>query len=135
MPLGHLGVNVPDLDLARGYYDRLMPLLGYETFLSGPDEFAYKPAHGKPGTYIFFYPSSSREPYSRHRTGLQHLAFIVPHRAAVQQAHEAAVASGDTIVHEPREFPQYHPGYYATFWLDPFGLMLEAVCHKTAGQT
>ena len=34
------------------------------------------------------------------------------------------------IVHPPQEFPQYHPGYYAVFWLDPEGFMLEAVCHK-----
>jgi hypothetical protein len=24
---------------------------------------------------------------------------------------------------------RYPPPYYATFWLDPFGMMLEAVCH------
>jgi hypothetical protein len=25
-----------------------------------------------------------------------------------------------------------HPPDYATFWLDPFGFMLEAVCHRDA---
>ena len=30
---------------------------------------------------------------------------------------------------EPQHFPEYPPPYYATFWLDPFGFMLEAVCH------
>jgi len=25
-------------------------------------------------------------------------------------------------------FPQYRPYYFATFWLDPEGFMLEAVC-------
>lgn len=54
MPLGHLGLNVPDLVRAREYYDRLMP--GYETFLSAPDQFAYKPVDGKIGPYLF-YPS------------------------------------------------------------------------------
>ncbi len=29
----------------------------------------------------------------------------------------------------PQEWPQYPPPYFATFWLDPFGIMLEAVCH------
>ena len=36
---------------------------------------------------------------------------------------------GSDVVHPPREFPDYPPPYYATFWLDPFGIMLEAVCH------
>jgi len=34
-----------------------------------------------------------------------------------------------TVVRAPQAFPQYPPPYYATFWLDPFGFMLEAVCH------
>lgn len=131
MPLGHLGVNVPDLVRAKEYYDRLMPLLGYETFLSAPQEFAYKPAGGKVGTYIFFYPSRDVAEYSRHRTGLQHLAFMVNSRDLVQEVHRVAVALGSEVLHEPREFPEYHPGYFATFWLDPYGQMLEAVCHKT----
>jgi catechol 2,3-dioxygenase-like lactoylglutathione lyase family enzyme len=132
MPLGHLGVNVPDLDHAKKYYDSLMPLLGYEAFLDGADEFAYKPAEGKVGTYIFFYPSLDRGEYSRHRTGLQHLAFMVKSRRVVEEVHGVVVALGGEVVHEPREFPEYHPGYYATFWLDPYGQMLEVVCHKTS---
>lgn len=54
MPLGHVGVNVPNLVHAKAYYDTVMPLLDYETFLSRPGEFAYKPAEGKVGTYVFF---------------------------------------------------------------------------------
>lgn len=56
---------------------------------------------------------------------------MVNSRDRVQEVHRVAVALGSEVVHEPREFPQYHPGYYATFWLDPYGQMLEAVCHKT----
>ena len=33
------------------------------------------------------------------------------------------------VLHEPQHFPQYPQPYLATFWLDPFGFMLEAVCH------
>ena len=40
------------------------------------DQFAFMPAEGKRGTSLFFYPTRSPEPYSRHdTTGLQHLAF------------------------------------------------------------
>ena len=127
--LGHLGINVPDLVSARGYYDALMPLVGFEPFLVGQDEFAYRPAGGKPGTFLFFYPAVQTGQYSRHRAGLQHLAFIVKTRSAVDDVHRFAVSAGNEIVHEPQRFPQYPPPYYATFWLDPFGVMLEAVCH------
>ena len=126
--LGHLGINVADLEVAKSYYDELLPLLGFEPFLSSAEEFAYKPASGKPGTYLFFYPSGS-SPYSRHATGLQHLAFIVAARSCVQAAHDRASALGSEIVHAPRVFPEYPQPYFAAFWLDPFGIMLEAVCH------
>ena len=36
---------------------------------------------------------------------------------------------GSEVVHPPRVFPEYPEPYFATFWLDPFGMMLEAVCH------
>jgi catechol 2,3-dioxygenase-like lactoylglutathione lyase family enzyme len=130
MPLGHLGINVPDLRGAKAYYDAVMPLLGYEPFMDSSDEFAFRPAGAKVGTFLFFYPSAEQGEYSRHRCGLQHLAFMVNSRERVREVHDLALSLGDEILHQPKEFPQYHPGYFATFWLDPFGHMLEAVCHK-----
>jgi catechol 2,3-dioxygenase-like lactoylglutathione lyase family enzyme len=127
--LGHIGVNVPDLAAAQEYYDALMPLLDFEPFVVHDDEFAYKPGANKRGTYLFFYPSQSIDDFSRDRTGLQHLAFMVPTRTAVHTVHEFVRAAGSEVLHAPQAFPQYPPPYYATFWLDPFGIMLEAVCH------
>ena len=127
--LGHLGVNVPDLEAARAYYDQLLPALGFEPFLRTPDQVAYQPAGGKPGTYLFFYAAAEPRPYSRHAAGLQHLAFSVPTRSEVRAAHELAVGWGAAVLHPPRQFPQYPPPYFATFWLDPHGFLLEVVCH------
>lgn len=131
--LGHVGINVPDLQAAKQYYDRVMPLLGFDTFLAADDEFAYRPANGKPGTYLFFYPSAEVSRYSQHQTGLQHLAFMVPTRSAVKTVHDVAAAIADEVggqvLHRPQVFPQYPQPYFATFWQDPWGLVLEAVCH------
>jgi catechol 2,3-dioxygenase-like lactoylglutathione lyase family enzyme len=131
--LGHVGLNVPELDAARRYYSAVMPLAGFEVFLDAEDEFAYRPAGGKPGTYLFFYPSAEQSEYSRRQTGLQHLAFMVRTRSAVRAVHaaaaELAAQFGGQVLHEPQVFPQYPQPYFATFWLDPWGFMLEAVCH------
>ena len=129
MPLGHVGLNVPDLGAAKTYYDQIMPLLAYEEFFSTSEEFSYRPSDGKAGTFLFFYPQQEPGSYSRHRVGLQHLAFIVKTQAAVDDAHDFVVQLGSEVLFAPQEFPQYHPGYYATFWTDPFGQMLEAVHH------
>jgi catechol 2,3-dioxygenase-like lactoylglutathione lyase family enzyme len=127
--IGHLGINVPELATARTYYDELMPVLGFELFLSDEDQFAFRPRSGKPGTYLFVYQATRPSQYSRDHTGLQHLAFMVPSRSAVHDALGRAVELGSQVVHLPQEFPDYPPPYFAAFWLDPFGIMLEAVCH------
>jgi len=127
--LGHLAINVPDLAAAKRYYDALMPLVGFEPFFHADNEFAYKPAANKRGTYLFFYPSAQPSDYSHHRTGLQHLAFMVPRRSSVHAVHEHVVNLGGPVIHTPQHFPQYPSPYYATFWYDPHGIKLEAVCH------
>lgn len=130
MPLGHLGLNVSDLAAAKAYYDGLMPLLAFQPFIAADDQFSYRPADGKVGTWLFFYQAREDGDGSRHRTGLQHLAFIVKTPSEVQRVHDWAASQDAEIIHAPREFPEYHPGYYATFWLDLHGFLLEAVCHR-----
>ncbi|WAC91555.1 VOC family protein [Mycobacterium sp. Aquia_213] len=127
--LGHLGVNVPDLSAAKRYYDALMPLLGFESYFHTDEEFSYKPAGDKRGTFLFFYPAAEPGEYSAQRSGLQHLAFMVRGRSAVHAVHDHVVSTGGSVIHPPQHFPQYPGHYYATFWYDPFGIKLEAVCH------
>lgn len=121
MPLDHIGVGVPDLGRAKSYYDALMPALAYTDFFSAEDEFSYRPAADKPGTFVFFYPGAQ---------AAQHLAFMVRTRAEVDAAYDVAIRAGSEALHQPQLFPQYHANYYAAFWLDPFGMTLEVVCHK-----
>ena len=58
---------------------------------------------------------------------------MVRTRSAVNAVHtavtELVAQSGGRVLHAPQVFPQYPQPYFATFWLDPWGLMLEAVCH------
>ena len=128
--IGHLGINVADIDIAKSYYGSLMPALGFDVFLDTDDTIAYRPAGARPGTFLFIYQATDRSgDYSHHRTGLQHLAFMVPSRAGVAEVHRLVVDLGSEVVHGPQDFPQYPPPYHACFWHDPFGFLLEAVCH------
>ena len=127
--IGHLGLNVGDLGVSKAYYDRLMPAVGFEPFLADADQIAYRPAGRKPGTYLFLYAAQREGDYSRHRIGLQHVAFKVTTRSAVRSVRQLVGDLGSEILEEPRDFPDYPPPYYATFWRDPNGFMLEAVCH------
>lgn len=128
--LDHLGLNVPDLEAARAYYDELMPFLGFEPFFATEDQFSYQPANGKPGTRIFFYRAPLPNDYVRKHVGLQHLAFRARTRGQVDDAHSRALEFGSEVLFSPRMFPHYHEHYYASFWFDPHGFLLEIVCHK-----
>jgi len=128
--LDHFGVNVPDLVAAKAYYDQVMPLLEFESFFATDEQFSYQPPQGAAGTRVFFYPAASPVQVDLSAAGVNHLAFFVRTRAAVRAVHDKVVGLGGEVVHEPRPFPEYHAQYYATFWYDPFGFLLEAVCHK-----
>lgn len=58
-----------------------------------------------------------------------HVAFRAADRSAVDAVHKAAVQAGVEILHAPREFPEYHPGYYGVFLPDLDGHNVEAVHH------
>lgn len=65
--------------------------------------------------------------FHRKRTGVNHLAFRVDSRGAVDRfAREFLGPRGlATLYATPREFPEYTPGYYAVFFEDPDRLKLE----------
>jgi len=128
--IDHIGIGVPDLPAAKRYYDELMPILGLRAWFptTAAGEFNYGP-DGARGSQIFFYQALETEPYSRHGVGLQHLSFMVESRAIVREAHGWATAHNAEVIHEPREFPEYGE-HYATYFLDPHGIMLEVVSHS-----
>jgi predicted lactoylglutathione lyase len=47
----------------------------------------------------------------------------------VKRFYEAALSAGGRDNGPPGERPQYHPGYYAAYVLDPDGNNVEAVFH------
>src|SRR5450759_1383452 len=60
--------------------------------------------------------------------GVQHLR-PRRHRGVVDRVHGAAVTAGTEVLHAPREWPEYHPGYYGVFLRDLDGHNVEAVYH------
>ena len=61
-----------------------------------------------------------------------HLAFQAPDVEAVRAFHATAVELGLDSLHEPRLWPEYHPGYYGAFVRDPDGNNVEAVFHRAS---
>ncbi len=124
--LDHLGVQVADVDASVAFYVRVFAPIGLRELMRHPvgDSFAVGLAGPDPFPDFWLSPSFGTE------TRELHVAFRAPDRAAVDAVHEAAVAAGAEVLHEPRLHPEYHEKYYGAFVRDPDGNNVEAVTHR-----
>lgn len=137
--IDHLQITVRDFETAVQFYDRLMPLLGFNPLERGSaviQEHEFQVVEYKHPRLAFAItsprPSLQHEKVHRRRPGaLHHLAFRVSSRAEVDRLHHELREVGAKIVAEPREYPEYTPsGYYALFFKDPEGIKYEIVTHS-----
>jgi catechol 2,3-dioxygenase-like lactoylglutathione lyase family enzyme len=124
--LDHITLQVTDVAAATAFYERVCGPAGLRTIMQFPRGDGVTVAGlGGPDGQPRFWLGPGR-PAGAPET---HVAFAAPDRAAVDAVHAAALAAGAEILHGPREFPEYHPGYYGVFLRDPDGNNVEAVHH------
>jgi catechol 2,3-dioxygenase-like lactoylglutathione lyase family enzyme len=119
--LDHLSIQCAKLSAAAAFYDAVLPPLGGGRIMDFGDTLGY----GVASTPTFWLGAQSTGDGFRE----SHIAFAAPDRAAVRAFFDAAVAAGAEVLYPPREWPEYHPGYFAAFVRDPEGNNVEAVCH------
>jgi catechol 2,3-dioxygenase-like lactoylglutathione lyase family enzyme len=135
--IDHIEITVRDMSTAVPFYDRLLPLLGfdlrnrYHAVIEGHAKHVVSYEHPRLG-FAITSPLDvfAREAINRRKPGaLHHLAFRAGSRAEVDRLHLELKAIGATIVSPPREYPEYTPaGYYALYFKDPEGIKYEIVC-------
>jgi catechol 2,3-dioxygenase-like lactoylglutathione lyase family enzyme len=123
--LDHLALQCADVDASATFYTRVFAAAGVRELmrfparggavvgLAGPD--------GQPRLWLGALVDHGDRPV--------HVALSAPTRAAVDAVHAAALDAGVEVLHAPREWPEYHPGYYGVFLRDPDGNNVEAVHH------
>jgi catechol 2,3-dioxygenase-like lactoylglutathione lyase family enzyme len=124
--LDHVSIQCADLDASAAFYDVVLAPLGGLRIMDFGEVIGY----GVPPMPDFW--------IGRQNTGEgfreSHIAFSAADRATVRAFFEAAVGAGAEPLHEPRVWPEYHPGYYGAFVRDPDGNNVEAVCHTPEGE-
>ena len=112
----HLTLQVRDLEASRRFYAAALEPWGSRS-------------RGRLG--ISFGPPGSEDVAiaEGEPSGPIHLALSAPDRETVERFYEAALSAGGRDNGPPGERPQYHPGYYAAYVLDPDGNNVEAVFH------
>nr|WP_204332285.1 VOC family protein [Geodermatophilus sabuli] len=123
--IDHLALQVADVAATAAFYTRVFAPAGvreamrYDTpggpvvGLCGPD--------GHPRLWLGPLAEGTDRPV--------HLAVVAPSPEAVDEVFALAREQGVELLHEPRVWPEYHPGYYGAFFRDPDGNNVEAVHH------
>jgi catechol 2,3-dioxygenase-like lactoylglutathione lyase family enzyme len=114
--IGHMWLRVRDVDASHRFYERLAPFARFEV---APNRFGVQLRGGQASfTVVAGEPSENA-----------HLAFPAHDRETVDAFHRALVEAGYRDNGAPGERPQYHPGYYGAYVLDPDGNNVELVFH------
>ena len=123
--IDHLALQVADVDAAAAFYVRVFAPLGVREAMrhGGPDGAVVGLCgpDGYPHLWLGGLVDDGHRPV--------HLALRAPSREAVDEVFALAEDAGAEILHEPRIWPEYHPGYYGVFFRDPDGNNVEAVHH------
>ena len=141
--LDHIEITVRDMAVAMPFYDRLLPLLGFdltrrsEAVIGAHEKHVVSYEHPRLSIAITSpLEAFAAEAMNRRKPGaLHHLAFRASSRAEVDRLHLELQAIGATIVAPPREYPEYTPaGYYALYFKDLEGIKYEIVCTVREGE-
>jgi catechol 2,3-dioxygenase-like lactoylglutathione lyase family enzyme len=122
MFLDHLSIQCDDVAASTAFYDAVLAPLGAGRVMDFGEVIGYG-TDQKPSFWIG--PNNTGGPQRE-----AHIAFGADNREAVVAFFDAAVGAGAEVLHEPKEWPIYHPGYFGAFVRDPDGNNVEAVCHR-----
>jgi catechol 2,3-dioxygenase-like lactoylglutathione lyase family enzyme len=125
-----------DLERSLAFYAAVLGPLGLEPPAFAPGE------RGEQIHYLRFpTPGSGSlglrqaqedQEFLLYAPGFHHVSFAVGSHEDVDAAFGAAASAGAEILHAPRLWPEYHAGYYATFFLDPDGFRIEVAASRDA---
>ncbi|WP_159519027.1 VOC family protein [Sunxiuqinia indica] len=136
--IDHIQITVRDLKVAEKFYDKFLPIIGFDitnkvsAFIEEHDFHVVEYTHNQ----LAFAITSPREafknePIHRRKPGaLHHLAFKAESRAEVDQAYSELQRIGAVIVSEPQIHPEYGENYYAVYFKDLENMKYEIVCNS-----
>jgi catechol 2,3-dioxygenase-like lactoylglutathione lyase family enzyme len=117
--IDHLWLRVADVAAAAAFYKTIQPAVGYDLRRDDPDRATFR-GRARGGALSVVAGDVLTEN--------AHIAFGGG-EDRVRRFHADALAAGYRDNGAPGERPQYHPGYYGAYILDPDGNNIEVVDH------
>jgi catechol 2,3-dioxygenase-like lactoylglutathione lyase family enzyme len=124
--IGHVILAVSDFGRSAAFYDPMMLAMGFRMGMDEADECGSTRSYHSGSHALFLKWIKGREhvPFSRD-VGLDHLAFKVRGKAAVDRLFAMVSRAGTKITFPPKAYPEYSGKYYAFYFRDPDGIPLE----------
>ena len=116
--IDHVTIRASDRGASELFYDTVLRVLGIQKRHSGEH-------YAEWGNF-----SLARATDEKPATRCLHIGFVAPTRELVDEFWRVGTAAGYRDDGEPGPRPQYSPGYYGSFLLDPDGNSAEAVVHE-----
>ncbi|MGV0740990.1 VOC family protein [Mycolicibacterium sp. XJ870] len=123
--VSHVEFAVLDYDDSIAFYDAMFGWLGYSAFSTLDMEYQsiyYMTRFDNPHSYIGIQPAhtGNKLAHTDQAVGINHIALWARSRTEVDRFHRDFLIKRDLpVTDEPKEYPQYRPGYYAVFFDDP----------------
>jgi catechol 2,3-dioxygenase-like lactoylglutathione lyase family enzyme len=123
--VSHVEFAVLEYDDSIAFYDALFGWLGYDSFSSLNMEYQsiyYFTRYVNPHSYIGIQPARTGDKLAHgdQAVGINHIALWAKSRKEVDRFHREFLIGWDVLVtDEPKDYPQYWPGYHAVFFDDP----------------
>jgi catechol 2,3-dioxygenase-like lactoylglutathione lyase family enzyme len=122
----HIDLRVTDMEMARTFYRKFLPQVGFGRESPGEDFHTfYSAGKDKPAEFFGFTEDKNHQPNGTR------IAFWADTREEVDRLAELVRDAGGKALEGPELCADYSPGYYAFFFEDPDGNKLEICCRES----
>jgi len=131
--IDHVSLAVKNFEQSQAFYDQTLEILGYHPVMSFCHDGAHLAGYGKNGKPDFWISFSKKHARPGETIGKAqgfHVAFLAPSVESIHAWHKKCLELGGQDNGAPGPRPQYYPGYYGGFIIDPNGWRIEAAIHR-----
>lgn len=129
--IDHISFAVKNFQESQSFYDKTLGILGYERLMdfdSDDHQVAGYGREGKPSFWIGVKKILTEDDKNESvgQAAGFHVGFVASDVESVHKWYQECLALGGKDNGSPGPRPEYHPGYYGAFIIDPSGWRIEA---------
>ena len=124
--VGHVGIEVSNLDSSKKFYKALLAGLGFRVTMETADGVGFSNQNFSVWVSAMRKPRVGRKaPTGEEFVVADHLAILVQTKEAVYDVEREMKKKGFKALFACEEHPEFEPGYYAVSFCDPDNYVIE----------